>query len=509
MSGEALVPLLLLACSLVPAAVVAWLGEAPGHLRNRWTLGGAIAKVLVVVVMMLGVQRGLIYDATLPLVGGLALELRIDALALLFVSLSAVLWLATSVFAIAYLAKDRSQRRFFTFFNFCVTATTGIALAGNLFTFFVFYELLTLATWPLVAHGGDRDSLRAGRLYLRYTLGGSIALLLGILLLQGLTGPVPFGETAAVLALVEGHRALLTAAFVLMAVGLAVKGAMVPLHAWLPTAMVAPAPVSALLHAVAVVKAGAFGIVRLVLDVYGVEATRELGLGLPLVVWASITIVVGSVIALRQDTVKKRLAYSTVSQVSYIMLGVGMLGPIGLVGGLVHLVHQGLLKVTLFFCAGALEKLAGVTRIDQMAGVGWRLPWTMLAFTLGAVGMMGAPPLAGFVSKWYLGLGGIEIGAVWVLAVLAGSTLLNALYFLPLVYAAWFKAPAVAGEDPDAARDAAPNDLLRAPALVGPAVFTAWAALAAGLFAASDISPLAWAELIVERQYFVPWPVPE
>ncbi len=509
MIGEAFVPLALLACSLVPAAVVAWLGEAPGHLRNRWTLGGAVAKVAVVGLMMLGVQAGQVYDATLPLAPGLALELRIDALALLFVSLSAVLWLATSVFAIAYLAKDRSQRRFFTFFNFCVTATTGIALAGNLFTFFVFYELLTLATWPLVAHAGDRASLQAGRRYLRYTLAGSVALLLGILLFHGLAGALAFGDTAAVLALVEGDRVVLTAAFVLMAAGLAVKGAMVPLHAWLPAAMVAPAPVSALLHAVAVVKAGAFGIVRLVLDVYGVEATRELGLGLPLLLWASFTIITGSVIALRQDTVKKRLAYSTVSQVSYIMLGVGLLGPIGLVGGLVHLVHQGLMKITLFFCAGALEKLVGVTRIDQMAGVGWRAPWTMLAFTLGALGMMGAPPLAGFVSKWYLGLGGIEIGAIWVLLVLAGSTLLNALYFLPMVYAAWFKVPPVAGDSPDAARAKAMNDLFAAPWLVGPAVFAASAALASGLLAASDLSPLAWAELIVERQYLVPWPVPE
>jgi multicomponent Na+:H+ antiporter subunit D len=501
---EPFVPLLLLACSLVPAAAVAWVGESRGRARNLWTLGGAVAKVVLVGLVMLGVARGSTYDAVLPLAGGLTLELRIDALALLFVSLSAVLWLATTVFAIAYLAKDRTQRRFFTFFNFCVTATSGIALAGNPFTFFVFYELLTLATWPLVAHAGNRESLAAGRRYLAYTLGGSVSLLFGTLWLQSLTGPVAFGETAKVSALLEAAPSALTACFALMVGGLAVKAAMVPFHPWLPAAMVAPAPVSALLHAVAVVKAGAFGITRVVLDLYGVEATRELGLGTPLVLWASVTVIAGSVIAVRQTTVKRRLAYSTVSQVSYIVLGVGLLGPIGLVGGLVHLVHQGLMKVTLFFCAGALEKLAGVREIAQMDGIGWRLPWTMLAFTAAAIGMMGVPPLAGFVSKWYLGLGGIEAGSVWVIAVLAGSTLLNALYFLPLIYAAWFRA-APEGE-PSAS---GPSDLRGHPFLVAPAVLTAAAALGAGLLAASPVSPLGWASLIVERQYTVPWPVPE
>ncbi|TVQ38817.1 MAG: monovalent cation/H+ antiporter subunit D family protein [Geminicoccaceae bacterium] len=509
MTAEALLLLALLACSLVPAAVVAGLDETSTARRNRWTLGGAVLKVLLVTWMMLGVQAGRFFEATLPLTGTLTLELRVDALALLFVSLSAVLWLATSVFAIAYLAKDPAQRRFFTFFNFCVTATTGIALAGNLFTFFVFYELLTLATWPLVAHRGDRASLQAARLYLRYTLAGSVALLIGMLWLQAIAGPIAFGETGKVARLVETQPAAAVVCFALMAAGLAVKGAMVPFHAWLPAAMVAPAPVSALLHAVAVVKAGAFGIVRLVLDVYGIEASRDLGLGLPLALWASLTIIVGSVIALRQDTVKKRLAYSTVSQVSYIMLGVSLLGPIGLVGGLVHLIHQGLMKITLFFCAGALEKLAGVTRIDQMAGVGWRVPWTMLAFSVAAIGMMGAPPLAGFVSKWYLGLGGIEVGALWIIAVLAGSTLLNALYFLPLIYAAWFQSPPGEGAPIDGKREALANDLRQAPTLVAPAVVIATAALAAGLFAASDVSPLAWSELIVDRQYRVPWPLPE
>ncbi|MFW5834225.1 MAG: complex I subunit 5 family protein, partial [Pseudomonadota bacterium] len=344
MTAETLPLLALLACSLVPAAVVAWLGEGAARLRNRWTLGGAVAKVLLVGWMMAGVQAGRAFDATLPLAGGLALELRIDALALLFVSLSAALWLATSVFAIAYLATDRTPGRFFTFFNFCVTATTGIALAGNLFTFFVFYEVLTLATWPLVAHRGDRPSLRAARLYLRYTLAGSVALLAGMVGLEALTGPLAFGETAKVAELIDGHTPALVLCFALMTAGLAVKAALVPLHGWLPAAMVAPAPVSALLHAVAVVKAGAFGIVRLVLDVYGIESARSLELGLPLALWASVTIILGSVIALRQATIKERLAYSTVSQVSYIVLGVALLGPIGVVGGLVHLIHQGLMK---------------------------------------------------------------------------------------------------------------------------------------------------------------------
>jgi multicomponent Na+:H+ antiporter subunit D len=265
----------------------------------------------------------------------------------------------------------------------------------------------------------------------------------------------------------------------------------VPLHGWLPTAMVAPAPVSALLHAVAVVKAGAFGIVRIVYDVFGHARVQELHVGLPLAIIASVTIVWGSLRALSQLDIKRRLAFSTVSQVSYILLGAAIAGPAATVGGLVHLVHQGLMKITLFFAAGALAERQGITRVDQLDGVGRRMPLTMLAFSLAAIGMIGVPPIAGFVSKWMLGTGAVQAGDLWVLFVLAASSLLNAAYFLPLIERAWFR-PSPAG---------APAGREGPAALIWPAVVTGLVALLAGLFAGLPLSPLGWASMIAERTY--------
>jgi multicomponent Na+:H+ antiporter subunit D len=280
--------------------------------------------------------------------------------------------------------------------------------------------------------------------------------------------------------------------------GLAVKAAMVPLHGWLPIAMAAPAPVSALLHAVAVVKAGAFGIVRVIYDVYGTDLVQDLDLGLPLAILASITILYGSLQALRQTGIKRRLAYSTVSQVSYIILGASLAGPFATIGGLVHLVHQGIMKITLFFCAGLLDEKLKITAIDQLDGVGRRMPLTMLAFSIGALGMIGVPPTAGFISKWYLGLGGLQAGQSWVILVLVGSSLLNAAYFLPLLYRAWFKP---LPEDVDESDIDTGRGLERPWGFVGPPLVTAAASLVVGLLAASPLSPLGWATLIVERAY--------
>jgi len=483
-------PILLLLCPLIPALVIFFLREENDLTRTIVNLGSAIFKLLLIVWTIEGVVRGVEFEYRLEFVPGLYLLLRVDALALLFITLSSFLWLITTVYAIAYFRGTRNLSRFFGFFNLCVFATTGIALSGSLITFFVFYELLTLSTWPLVVHKGDRKSIAAGRTYLIYTMIGSAALLFGIVWLEGITGPVEFANDPA---LDELSRLSLTVIFVLCIGGLGVKAAMVPFHGWLPQAMAAPAPVSALLHAVAVVKAGAFGIVRFIYDVYGIERVSELSLGLPLAIVASITIIYGSLRALQQTDIKRRLAFSTVSQVSYIALGASLAGPFATIGGLVHLVHQGLMKITLFFAAGALAERRGITSVDQMVGAGRRMPLTMLAFSIGALGMIGIPPIAGFVSKWYLGIGAVQGGYTWVLLVLAGSSLLNAAYFLPLLYRAWFMAP-VASDEPKSTGEG-PADL------IAPALVTALASLAVGLFAGFALSPLGWATLIVEDQY--------
>ncbi|MBC7173380.1 MAG: monovalent cation/H+ antiporter subunit D family protein, partial [Polyangiaceae bacterium] len=344
--------------------------------------------------------------------------LRADSLSLLFVTLSAVLWLVTTVYAVGYLEGSPHRSRFFGFFSISVTSTMGVALAGNLLTFFVFYEMLTLSTYPLVVHRGTPESLRAGDLYLRYTFFGGALLLAGVAALYALAGSLEFTEGGALPRLAAQDRSTLIVIFVLLIAGLGVKAALFPLHAWLPVAMVAPAPVSALLHAVAVVKAGAFGITRVVYDVYGIRLARDLGVTRPLAFLAAATILYGSFKALRQDDLKLRLAYSTVSQVSYIILGVAVVGTLSTVGGLVHLVHQGLMKITLFFCAGNLAAELGLHKVSELRGVGRRMPWTMGAFTLASLGMIGIPPTAGFVTKWYLATGAVAAGEPWVLGVL-------------------------------------------------------------------------------------------
>ena len=498
MSFDAWLPALIVLSSLLPGVLIFTLREGSHRLRTSLNLGGALLKLLLVGIMIWGVFHEHVYESRWSLAPGLDLVLHADALSVLFVSLSTLLWLVTTVYAIGYLETSPHRSRFFGFFSLCVTATVGLALAGNLFTFVIFYELLTLATYPLVAHRGTPEAIRGARIYLKYTLSGGVLLLFGVIWLQVLAGPIAFVQGGILSDLPAELHPQLGWIFLLMILGLGVKAAIVPLHGWLPQAMVAPAPVSALLHAVAVVKAGAFGIVRVVYDVYGVEFAAELGLLTSLGLAAAITIVYGSVRALSQDNLKKRLAYSTVSQVSYIALGTAILGPIATIGGVVHLVHQGVMKITLFFAAGNYAETLGIHKVSEMDGVGRRMPGTTLAFSIGALGMIGVPPVAGFVSKWYLGLGAVEAGlASWVLPVLVASSLLNAAYFLPILYRAWFRTSAS-----DWPHEQIPARRLETHgSLLWPPVMTALLALAAGLFAAAPYSPLEWAELIAAREY--------
>ena len=495
--NEAL-PLALLASSLLPGLVIFALPESRIRLRTALNLFGALTKLVLVAVLLAGVNAGESYGFQYTVLPGIELVFKADALAMLFVTLSAVLWLLTTVYAIGYLEGSPHRSRFFGFFSLCVTATMGIAMAGNLFTFFIFYELLTLATYPLIVHRGTEKALRAGHVYLAYTLAGGALLLTGTVWLYSLAGQVDFVHGGSLSTLPPQTFGQLQIVFLLLIAGLGVKAALVPLHGWLPLAMVAPAPVSALLHAVAVVKAGAFGIVRVVYEVYGVEFAQSLALLLPLAIAASITIVWGSLRALFQDDLKKRLAYSTVSQVSYIVLGVALFGPVGTIGGLVHLVHQGLMKITLFFCAGNYAETLGIHKVSEMNGVGRRMPASTLAFSIAALGMIGAPFTAGAVSKAWLTDGATAAGMDWAVWVLTASSLLNAAYFLPILYRAWLKsAPAAWPQEHIPARRGRETSLL----LLLPPLVTALFILAAGLMADADLSPLSWAKLIAAREY--------
>jgi multicomponent Na+:H+ antiporter subunit D len=488
-------PVLIVASSLITGIFIFFLPDEKATARTIFNFSGALLKLALVIYMGWGAYQGEVYEFRFSIVLGFDFLLRADLLSLLLVTLSSVLWLFTTIYAIGYLEGSPNRARFFGFFSLCVTASVGVAMAGNLITFFIFYEFLTLSTYPLVVHRGTEDSMEAGRTYLWYTMGGGAVLFIGVVWLHVIAGGVDFQSTGALRGLPESQHLALAVIFALLMIGLGVKAALVPLHGWLPVAMVAPAPVSALLHAVAVVKAGAFGIVRVVYDVYGIEFAAERGLLMPLTVMASITILYGSLRALTQDDLKRRLAFSTVSQVSYIALGVSILGQTATVGGLVHLVHQGIMKITLFFCAGLFAEVLHVKKVSAMSGIGRRMPVTMAAFTIGAFGMIGVPPIAGFLSKWHLGLGALEGGQPWVIGVLLASTLMNAGYFLPILYKGWFGDPAAEWIVEDKSKQEAPY------ALLAPAVVTAVLSLLAGLLAGSAISPLALARAIAAQEY--------
>lgn len=489
-------PLIAVSSSLIPGLIIFFLPQAKVRTRNILSLTSAAMSFMVVLIMVWGVYNEHTYKMGLPLLPELDLVLQADALAVFFMLLSTGLWLVTTVYSIGYMEDSPHCSRFFGFLSLCVSSTVGIALAGNLITFLLFYELLTLCTYPLVAHRGTEAAKGAARVYLTYTFGGGILLFFGIVWLYTIAGTLEFVPHGFLSGLTDEHSMALIVIFVLLIAGLGVKAALVPLHGWLPRVMVAPAPVSALLHAVAVVKAGAFGIVRVVYDVYGVESARSLGVTGPLAMLAAATIVYGSVRALYQDDLKRRLAYSTVSQVSYITLGVAIAGPLATIGGIVHLVHQGLMKITLFFCAGNIKKTVGVHNVSEMAGMGRRMPWTMAAFTLAALGMIGVPPLAGFISKWYLGVGALQVGQGWVIPVIVGSSLLNAAYFLPIVYTAWFKSPPSTEHYEGSFGRKEASWFLLLPPLV-----TVFLALIAGLLASAPFSPLAWVHLIADLEY--------
>lgn len=496
MNVHALVLLGILFSSFLTGVVIFFLKEQSHRLRTWLNLLGAGIKLILVAALLWGVYHGQNYSLTFEFLPGIQFALGADANSMLFVTLSTFLWFWTTLYAVGYLEESPHRSRFFGFFSLCVTATTGIALSANLVTFLVFYELLTVSTYPLVVHRGTPEAMRGGKIYLAYTLVGGTVLLLAVAWLHHLAGTVMFKERGVIQALMTTHRGELQVLFLLFMLGIGVKAAIVPLHGWLPKAMVAPAPVSSLLHAVAVVKAGAFGIVRIVYDVYGVENAAKLGVLQPLTIAAGITIVYGSVQALLQDELKKRLAFSTVSQVSYIVLGVAMLGPAAAIGGLVHLVHQGLMKITLFFGAGNYAEALGIHRVSEMNGVGRKMPLTTAAFTVAALGMIGVPFLAGAVTKKYLKLGAEEAGYEWAVWVLTASSILNAAYFLPILWRAWIKAPPASWP-----HEHRPGKWETHWMLILPPLVTAALVVWAGVFADSAYSPLAWVKLIAAREF--------
>jgi len=429
-----------LAClaSLAGAGLIRLSGRRP-NLREAWSLLAALVMFGVLVSMLPEVRADRIpATEVLQLVPGIALELKADAFGLLFALVASGLWLFASVYNVAYMRAERegNQTGDYACFALCVSAAVGIALAANLVTFFVFYEILTVATYPLVVHKRTDAAVAAGRKYLVYTLGAGQLLLVAVVTAAFLAPGAEFRPGGFLAG--TAPDPVLGLLLLLFIAGCGVKAALMPLHAWLPAAMVAPTPVSALLHAVAVVNAGTFGCVRIVGWVFGVDLMRHLGADMVLATAAAITILVASVRALGEEDLKRRLAYSTVSQLSYILLGAGLGSAAALAGAMFHVAAHGLMKITLFFCAGSIYVRTHKTGVHELDGLGRRMPVTMGAFAIGSMGLVGIPGFPGFVSKWNLGLGALEAGHGVFLAVLVLSGLLNAAYFFPIVYAAFF-----------------------------------------------------------------------
>jgi multicomponent Na+:H+ antiporter subunit D len=400
------------------------------------TLFGLVASMIPAVLH--GDRLRYILFELLP---GLSIALRADALSMVFAVSASFLWVLTVFYSAGYMRglDEHAQTRFNTCFALALFGAIGCAFSDNLLTLYLFYEIVSICTYPLVAHHQDEEGYEGGRKYLTYLTATAKGLVLpAMVLIYVLSGTLDFSDNirTGILPLTV-HHGIVAALYVCCILGFAKNGVM-PFHNWLPSAMVAPTPVSALLHAVAVVKVGVFSTVRVMLYVFGIDLMHSLNLGLPTAYFVSITILVGSIVALSKDNLKARLAYSTVSQLSYVILGVALLTPAGIQGGLIHIANHAFSKITLFFCAGAIYVATHKKNISEMSGLGRAMPFTFAAFALASLSMIGAPPVAGFVTKWYLLNGAFDAGSVGIIVVLLASTLLNAAYFAPVVYKGFF-----------------------------------------------------------------------
>jgi multicomponent Na+:H+ antiporter subunit D len=431
------------ATPLVGALAIWALRHSP-NLREAATLVTAALLFLIVGLLARGVLEGdrpsLGFIEMMP---GLELRFEVEPLGMLFALVASGLWIVNSIYSIGYMRSngEAHQTRFYVCFALALASTIGIAFAGNLLTLFLFYEALTLVTYPLVTHSGSTEARRAGRTYIGLLVGTSILfLLIAIVWTFQLAGTIDFVSGGVFTP--ELGTTTLSALLALYVFGIG-KAAVMPVHRWLPAAMVAPTPVSALLHAVAVVKAGVFCVIKVVVYVLGTETLSATGAALWLPYVAGFTIIAASVVALRSDNLKRRLAYSTVSQLSYVVLATALLAPISVIGAALHVAAHAVGKITLFFAAGAIYTAAHKTDVSQLDGIGRRMPWTMAAFALGALSMIGLPPAAGFVSKWYMLQGALATSQWLALTVIILSTLLTASYFVPIIYRAFLvRAPA-------------------------------------------------------------------
>jgi multicomponent Na+:H+ antiporter subunit D len=446
---ETLVQLALI-IPLVAAVLIPLFHNAP-NLRETVTLVSASLLAIVVWSLYAPVMAGARPELNGPeIVPGLSLAIKVEPLGMIYALVASTLWIVNSIYSIGYMRGNNEPRQtsFYVCFAIAIASAVAIAFSKNLITLFLAYEILTLSTYPLVTHKATDEARKSGRTYLLLLVGTSMVLLLpAIIITSAIAGTADFtvggilaSRTEAGVLVEKLAPALMSGLLALYVFGIG-KAALMPVHFWLPAAMVAPTPVSALLHAVAVVKAGVFSILKVIVYIFGIDTLVQTGAGWWLIWAASFTIIVASLIALRQDNLKKRLAYSTVSQLSYVILGAAILTPISIVGAAMHIAGHACAKITLFFAAGSIYTAAHKTEISDLNGIGRKMPWTMTAFTIGALAMIGLPPTAGFLGKWFMLTGAMQTAQWLPIVVIIASTILNALYFLPIVHRAFFRRP--------------------------------------------------------------------
>ena len=428
-----------------------WFLRSNANAREAVSIVAGAATFGAVLYMTPLIRQGAILHFRLfELIPGISVSFAADGLSLIFALIAPLLWVLATFYNIGYMRSlnEHAQTRYYFCFAVAIFGALGVALSANIFTLYLFYEIITIFTYPLVAHHQDDEAYSGARKYIIYLMGTSKLFLLPAMIMTYVlagTLDVHLGDMVQGIFPADAPRHWVVLTYVLYIAGLA-KAAIMPLHNWLPSAMVAPTPVSALLHAVAVVKAGVFCICRIILSVFGTETMQALNLGLPTAYLAAFTIVAASIIALTKDDLKARLAYSTVSQLSYIVLGVALLTPLAVSGGTMHIAHHAFSKITLFFGAGAIYVATHMKQISLMSGLGRRMPWTFGAFGIAALSMIGVPPVAGFATKWHLVTGAMDAGQILIVVALMFSTILNAAYFGPIIYKA-FCAPAAPGVD--------------------------------------------------------------
>jgi multicomponent Na+:H+ antiporter subunit D len=377
---------------------------------------------------------------------GVSVTLRADSMSMIFALVASSLWTIAVFYSMGYMRglKEHAQTRFNACFALAIFGAIGVAFSDNLFTMYLFYEIVSVCTYPLVAHHQDDEGYKGGRKYLVYlTATAKMFLLPAMILIYVLTGTLDFAPNISAGIFPQGVNSTLVVMLYIFCIFGFAKNGIMPFHHWLPGAMVAPTPVSALLHAVAVVKVGVFCTTRVMLFVFGTDTMNVLNLGIPTAYFVGFTVIAASIIALSKDNLKARLAYSTVSQLSYIIMGVALLTVPGIQGGLIHIVNHGFSKITLFFCAGAIYVATHKKNISEMGGLGKSMPFTFGAFAIASLSMIGAPPVAGFITKWNLLVGSVQAHQMGILLILIASTMLNAAYFAPISYKAFFgKRPA-------------------------------------------------------------------